>query len=75
VSYQVHRDHHGGDPQQAQTLIQQLRQLTPAVRQVLLSATSYNPDSVYPAGQQPYETLIQLVQQLDGAGASGHEPG
>lgn len=67
VAYQIHRDHHSGDPRQAQQLLDQLRQLTPAAHQVVFSATTYNAESAYPAGQQPYESLIRLVDELSSA--------
>lgn len=77
VAYQVHRDHHGRDPERSRQLLRRLHQLTPAIHQVVFSATSYNAESLYPAGRHPSDTLIRLVNQLGPASTavgSDHPP-
>lgn len=64
VAYHIHSDHHGGDPGRSQDLLGSLREMTPVIQQVIFSGTSYNAESAYPTGRQPYDALIRLVEQL-----------
>lgn len=64
VAYHVHSDHHGGDPERSRGLLRRLRIVTPRIRQVIFSGTSYSPEGAYPAGRQPCELLIRLMEQL-----------
>ncbi len=64
VAYHIHSDHHGGDPGRSQDLLRSLREITPVIQQVIFSGTKYNPESAYPAGRQPYDALIRLIEQL-----------
>jgi acyl-CoA synthetase (AMP-forming)/AMP-acid ligase II/acyl carrier protein len=69
VGYQLHRDHHGADPERSRQLLAGLRQCTPALGPVVLSGTDYSAEDTYPSGQHPCGALVLLMRQLvDNAG-------